>query len=150
MLMSEPGISSAARSIEVPTAVLGNEPYAVAADRLRRCFAQASVQHAAVASTHDSQPLSAKYCEVSARRASVSSRRLLAATPPSTNVTAASDCAMAIAPVRLGKNPGEEAASNSSTCSAPSAIGAAGRSVIATSVARERCAPRADSTLAVE
>ena len=35
----------------------------------------------------------------------------MALAPPSTNVTAASDCAIAIAPVRLGKKPGEAAAS---------------------------------------
>src|SRR5258708_13686107 len=87
MLMSETGNSSAARSIENPTAALGNQPNAVAADRLRRCFAQASVQHAAVASAHDSQPLSAKYCEVSPRRASLSSSRRLAPTPPPPNAT---------------------------------------------------------------
>ena len=82
------------------------------------------MQHAAVAERPWCQPFSETYCEVAARRASVSSSRFLAAAPPSANVTAASDCAIAIAPVRLGKNPGEEAASNSSRWSAPSAIGA--------------------------
>ena len=61
--------------------------------------------------------------------------RSLRETPPSANVTAASDCAMAIAPVRLGKNPGDEADSNNRRCSAPAAIGAVMVSVIAISVA---------------
>ena len=114
MLMSETGNGGAAGAIENPAAILGNEPHAVAADGLRRCFAQASMQHAAVAGAHDIQPFSATYCDIAARRASVSSRRRFAPAPPSANVTAASDCAIAIAPVRLGKNPGEAAASNSS------------------------------------
>src|ERR1700681_117987 len=113
MLMSETGNGSAAGAIENPAATLGNEPHAVAADGFWRRFAQASVQHAAVADAHEAQPFSATYCDIAARRASVSSRRRFEPTLPSTNVTAASDCAIAIAPVRLGKNPGEAAASNS-------------------------------------
>src|ERR1700724_1861948 len=138
MLMSETGNGSAAGAIENSAAILGNEPHAVAADGFGRRFAQASVQHAAVADAHDSQPFSATYCDIAARRTSVSSRRRFEPAPPSTKVTAASDCAIAIAPVRLGKNPGEAAASYSSTSSAPSAIGAATVSAIAISVAPAR------------
>src|SRR5258705_13270482 len=115
MLMPETGNGGAARAIENPAAILGNEPHAVAADGFWRCFAQASMQQAALASIHDAQPFSATYCDMAARRTSVSSRRRFDPTPPSTNVTAASDCAIAIAPVRLGKNPGDAAASNRST-----------------------------------
>src|SRR6266404_9406521 len=150
MLMSETGNGSAAGAIENPAAILGNEPHAVAADSFWRRFAQASMQYAAVANVHDAQPFSETYCDIAARRTSVSSRRRFEPKPPSTNVTAASDCAIAIAPVRLGKNPGEAAASNRSRCSAPSAIGAAAVSAIAISVSLERCAARADNTLAVE
>src|SRR4029079_4396859 len=96
------------------------------------------------------QPFSATYCDIAARRISVSSSRRFAATPPKANVTAASDCAMAIAPVRLGKNPGEDADSNSSRCAAPSAIGAVMVSAIAIKVAPDLYADRHDSTLAVE
>src|SRR5882757_3372016 len=113
MLMPETGNGGAAGAIENPPAIFGNQPHAVAADGPGRCFAQATMQHAAVAGAHDVQPFSAKYCDIAAKRASVCSRRRFAPTPPSTNVTAASDCAIAIAPVRLGKNPGEVAASNS-------------------------------------
>ena len=67
------------------------------------------MQHAAMRDSHDDQPFSETYCEVAASRASVSSRRFLAPAPPSAKVAAASDCAIAIAPVRLGKNPGEDA-----------------------------------------
>src|SRR6266849_2236363 len=150
MLVSETGNRGAAGAVENPAAILGNEPHAVTADGLGRLPAQASMQHAALSSGHDIQPQSATYCDIAARRASVSSRRRFAPTPPSTNVTAASDCAIAIAPVRLGKNPGDAAASNRSTSLAPSAIGAATVSAIAISVALERCAARADNTLAVE
>ena len=73
--------------------------------------------------------------EAAASRASVVSRRFFAAAPPRENVTAASDWAIAVAPVRLGKKPGEEAASNKSTWSAPYAIGAERLSAIAISVA---------------
>src|SRR5450759_744562 len=111
--MSETGNGSAAGAIENPAAILGNEPHAVAADGFWGRFAQASMQHAAAANAHDAQPFLETYCDIAARRSSVSSRRRLAPTPLSTNVTAASDCAIAIAPVRLGKNPGEAAASNS-------------------------------------
>src|SRR5882757_11268081 len=114
MLVSETGNGSATGAIEDPPAILGNQPHAVAADGLGRLLAQASMQHAAVAGAHDSQPFSAKYCDIAAKRASVASSRRFAPTPPSTKLTAASDCAIAIAPVRLGKNPGEAAASNSS------------------------------------
>ena len=48
MLMSETGNGSAAGAIENPAAILGDQPHAVAADRLGRRFAQASMQHAAV------------------------------------------------------------------------------------------------------
>src|SRR5205807_8564603 len=128
--------------------ILADQPDALAANRFRRRLAQTSVQHSA--SGHDDQPFSVKYCDIAARRASVSSRRFFAPAPPSEKVTAASDCAIAMAPVRLGKNPGEDAASNSSTCSAPSAIGAATVSATAISVAAQSCAARADSTLGVE
>src|SRR3979409_2375109 len=104
MLMSKTGNGSAARAIENPAAVLGNQPDAVAGDSLGRRFAQASVQHAAVAGAQYIQPFSAKYCDIAASLASVSSRRRFAPAPPSTNVTAASDCAIAIAPVRPRKH----------------------------------------------
>src|ERR1700692_3576232 len=113
MLMPETGNGSAAGAIEDAAAILGNEPHAVAADSFWRRFAQAPMQHAAVANAHDAHPFSETYCDIAARRSSVSSRRRFAPAPPCTNVTAASDCAIAIAPVRLGKNPGEAAASNS-------------------------------------
>src|SRR5664279_2156493 len=113
MLMAETGNRCTSGTVENPPAVLGNQPYAVAADGFWRRFAQTSMQHAAVANAHRAQPFSETYCDIAARRSSVSSRRRFAAAPPSTNVTAASDCAIAIAPVRLGKNPGEAAASNS-------------------------------------
>src|SRR6202035_5746270 len=113
MLMSETGNGSATGTIEDAAAILGNEPHAIAADSFWRRFAQASMQHAAVADAHDAHPFPETYCDIAARRSSVSSRRRLAPAPPSTKVTAASDCAIAIAPVRLGKNPGEAAVSNS-------------------------------------
>ena len=113
VLMPEAGNGGAAGAVENPPAILGNEPDAVAADGLWRHFAQASMQHPAVANTHDAHPFSETYCDIAARRISVCWRRRFEPTPPSTNVTAASDCAIAIAPVRLGKNPGEAAASNS-------------------------------------
>src|SRR3982075_2723614 len=115
MLMSETGNRSTAGAIENPAAILGNQPYAVAADGFGWLLAQASMQNAALSGGHNIQPQSATYCDIAARRASVSSRRRFAPRPPSTNVTAASDCAIAIAPVRLGKNPGEAAASKRST-----------------------------------
>jgi hypothetical protein len=62
MLMPETGNGGATGAIENPAAILGNEPHAVAADGLGRCFAQASMQHAAVAGAHECQPFSAKYC----------------------------------------------------------------------------------------
>src|SRR6476646_3081836 len=83
MLMTEAGDGSAARAIQNPAAILGNEPDAFPADRLRRRFAQASVQHAALVDAHDHEPFAATYWEVAARRASVSSRRVFAAVPPS-------------------------------------------------------------------
>src|SRR5712672_790436 len=150
MLMPEAGNRGTARGIENAAAVLGNQPCAIAAHGPGRCFAQAAVHHAAGSGAHHGQPLSVTYCRVSARRASVSSSRRLAVAPPSMQVAAASDCAIAVAPVRLGKNPGEDAASNSNRCSAPSAIGDDILSAIEISVAPERCAARADSTLAVE
>ena len=114
MLMSETGNGGTAGAIENPAPILGSEPNAVAADRYRGRFAQASMQHAAMSGAHHIHPFSATYCDIAARRASVSLRRRFAPAPPSANVTAASDCAIAIAPVRLGKKPGEAAASNRS------------------------------------
>jgi len=114
MLMPEAGNRRAARCVEHAASILGDQPHPFAAARLRRRLAQASVQHAAKAGAHDDEPFSATYWQVAARRASVSSRRFFAAVPPSMNAAAASDCAIAIAPVRLGKKPGEAAASNSS------------------------------------
>src|SRR4051812_16951702 len=87
MLMSETGNRGAAGAVKNPPAVLGNQPYAVAADSFGRLLAQASMQHAAVA--HDSQPFPAKYRDISARRASVASRRRFAPTPSSMKMTAA-------------------------------------------------------------
>src|SRR5438067_337899 len=150
MLMPEAGDRGAAGGIENAAAVLADQPYPIAAAGPGGCFAQTAVHHAAGSGAHDGQPLSVTYCRVSARRVFVSSSRRLAAAPPSMKVAAASDCAIAVAPVRLGKNPGEDAASNSSRCSAPSAIGAETRSAIAIRVVPEMCAARADSTLAVE
>ena len=114
MLMAKTGNRGATGAIEYPPAIFRDQPYAVAADRLGRRSAQTAVQHAAVASGHDRQPFSETYWDIAASRASVSSRRRSAPAPPSTKVTAASDCAIAIAPVRLGKKPGEAAASYSS------------------------------------
>src|SRR5258707_15353215 len=114
MLMAETGHGGAAGGIENTLAILGNQPDALAADGLRRSFSQTSVQHPALDGAHDGQPFSATYCDIAASRPSVSSRRRLAPAPPSTKVTAASDCAMAMAPVRLGKNPGDDAASYNS------------------------------------
>src|SRR6478735_6343331 len=111
MLMAEARHRSAAGRVEHLPSVFADQPDALAANRFRRCFAQASMQHSA--GGHDDQPFSVKYCDIAVRRASVSSRRFLAPAPPSEKVIAASDCAIAIAPVRLGKNPGEDAASNS-------------------------------------
>src|SRR3954453_19805371 len=150
MLVAETGDGSAAGRIQNPPAVLADQPDALAADRPGRRFTQASMQHPALADAHDGQSFSATYCDIAASRPSVSSRRRLAPAPPSTKVTAASDCAIAMAPVRLGKNPGDAAASNSSTWSAPSAIGAATVSAIAISAAPDRCAARADDTLGAE
>ena len=78
------------------------------ADGYSADIAQASMQHSAL-DGHDDQPFSVTYCDIADRRASVSSRRFSALAPPSAKLTAASDCAIAIAPVRLGKNPGEDA-----------------------------------------
>ena len=111
MLVAETGDGSTAGRIQNPPAVLANQPDALAADRLGRGFTQASMQYPASARTHDDQPFSATYCDIAASRPSVASRRRLALGPPSTKVTAASDCAIAMAPVRLGKNPGDAAAS---------------------------------------
>src|SRR5260221_14716714 len=98
MLMSETGNGSAAGAIENPAAILGNEPHAVAADGFWRRFPQASGQHAAVADTHDAQPFSATYCDIAARRTSVSSRRRFEPTPPRTKMPAAAACSITIAP----------------------------------------------------
>src|SRR5262245_15220342 len=114
MLMAEAGHGGAAGGIEHAVAALGHQPHALTTDRLWRRCAQTSVHHTGAGDAHDGQPFSATYWEVSARRASVSSRRRLVLAPPSMKVTAASDCAIAIAPVRLGKKPGEAAASNCS------------------------------------
>src|ERR1700751_1041986 len=150
MLMSEAGDRRSARSVENSAAILGNQPPPFAADDLGRGFAQATMQHAAVADGHDHKPFSVTYWEVAARRASVSSRRFFATAPPIRNAAAASDCAIATAPVRLGKKPGEAADSNKSRWSAPSATGAVIVSAIAISRALARRASRADSTLARE
>ena len=48
MLMAETGDRGAAGGVENFAAILGNQPDALAADRLRRRFAQASVHHAAL------------------------------------------------------------------------------------------------------
>ena len=112
--VAQAGNGGTAGAIENPAPILGSEPNAVAADRYRGRFAQASMQHAAMSGAHHIHPFSATYCDIAARRASVSLRRRFAPAPPSANVTAASDCAIAIAPVRLGKKPGEAAASNRS------------------------------------
>src|SRR5262245_46246344 len=114
MLMTDAGHGGAAGSIEHAVTAFGHQPDALAADRLRRRCAQTSVHHTRAGGAHAGQPFSATYWEVSARRASVSSRRRFVLAPPSMKVAAASDCAIAIAPVRLGKNPGEAAASNCS------------------------------------
>ena len=114
MLMSEAGDRGAAGRVQHAAAILGNQPHALAADCPGRRLAQAPVHHATGSTGHDRQPFSATYWDVSARRASVSSSRRLASAPPSMKVAAASDCAIAIAPVRLGKKPGEAAASNCS------------------------------------
>src|SRR5437899_497147 len=95
MLMAETGHGGAAGGIENTPAVLGNQPDALAADGLRRGFSQTSVQHPALAGSHNDQSFSATYCDIAASRPSVASRRRLAPAPPSTKVTAASDCAMA-------------------------------------------------------
>src|ERR1700744_4806712 len=89
MLMAEAGHRRAAGGIEHLFAVLADQPHAFATDRLRRRFAQASVQPATVAGSHDGQPLSVTYCDIAASRASVSSRRFFALAPPSENMTAA-------------------------------------------------------------
>src|SRR5262245_25806660 len=112
MLMAQARHGGAAGGIEHAVAAFGHQPYTLAADRLRRRRAQASVHHTCAGGAHDGQPFSATYWEVSARRASVSSSRRFVLAPPSMKVAAASDCAIAIAPVRLGKKPGEAAASN--------------------------------------
>ncbi len=114
MLMAETGHRRATGRIENFAAVLGKQPDALAADGFWRGLSQAPVHHAASVSGHDGQPFSATYWDISASRASVCSSRRFAPAPPSVNVTAASDCAIAIAPVRLGKKPGDAAASNSS------------------------------------
>src|SRR5471030_2636959 len=56
MLMAETGNGGAAGAIENPPAVLGNEPHALATDSLWRRFAQASMQHPAVATAHALNP----------------------------------------------------------------------------------------------
>src|SRR5262245_1308829 len=114
MLMAEARHGGTAGGIEHAVAVFGHQPHTFAADRLWRRCAQASVHHTRAGGAHDGQPFSATYWDVSARRASVSSSRRLVLAPPSMKVAAASDCAIAIAPVRLGKKPGEAAASNCS------------------------------------
>src|SRR4051794_40915742 len=62
MLMSKTGNGGAAGAVKNPPAIRGDQPHAVAADRLGRRFAEASMQHAAAAGTHDLQPFSAKCC----------------------------------------------------------------------------------------
>src|ERR1700759_1602275 len=104
--MAETGHCGTAGGIQHLAAILGKQPDALAAHGLRRRLAQASMQHPALIDSHDDQPFSETYCEVAASRASGSSRRFLAALPPSAKVAAASYCAIAVAPVRLGKNPG--------------------------------------------
>src|SRR5215471_10166650 len=101
MLMAEAGHCGASRGIEDLAAIFGDQPCAFAANRFRWRFVQAPVQHAARAGSHHHQPFSRTYSDIATRRASVSSRRFLARTPPVANVTAASACAMATAPVRL-------------------------------------------------
>src|SRR5262249_22059065 len=114
MLVSEAGDSCAAGGIQYAVTAVGHQPDALAAHCRRRRRAKTAVHYTRAGGAHDGQPFSVTYWEVSDSRASVSSRRRLAPAPPSTKVAAASDCAMAIAPVRLGKNPGEAAASNCS------------------------------------
>src|SRR5438270_12722890 len=89
MLMSETGNRGAAGAVENPPAILGNQPYSVAADGLGRLLAQASMQHTAVAQAHEVQPFPAKYCDIAARRASVASRQRFAPALFSTKMTAA-------------------------------------------------------------
>jgi len=67
MLMPETGNGSAAAAIENPPAIFGNQPHAIAADGPGRCFAQASMQHAAVAGAHDIQPFLGKILRRSPR-----------------------------------------------------------------------------------
>src|SRR3954464_12925817 len=114
MLMAQTRDGGTAGSIEHAMAAVGDEPDALAADRHRRRGAETAMHDAGGGGAHEGQPFSVTYCEVSARRASVSSSRRFAPGPPSMKVAAASDCAIAIAPVRLGKKPGELAASNCS------------------------------------
>jgi HAMP domain-containing protein len=104
-------------------AALGvDEPDAVPADCRGRIFAQVAVEQTAAARRrrcrgsaggHDNAS-SSTYCDRAASRVSASRRRTRAPSPPSANCAAASACAAAMAPVRLGKNPGGVAASNSS------------------------------------
>ena len=125
MLMAEAGHRRATGCVQNFAAVGAHEPDAMAGDCGGWCSMQAAMQDTALGArtrlhfcvrlhAHGDLPFSATYCDVAASRASVSRRRLLARTPPKTKVAAASDCAMATAPVRLGKNPGERAASNRS------------------------------------
>ena len=48
MLMAETGDGSAAGGIQNPPAIFGDQPDALAADGLGRCFTQTSMQHAAL------------------------------------------------------------------------------------------------------
>src|SRR5438128_8648653 len=114
MLMAETGHGGAAGGIQHAVAAVGHQPHALAAHRRRRRGPKTSVHHTGAGGAHNGQPFSVTYWDVSDSRASVSSSRRFAEAPPSMKVAAASDCAIAIAPVRLGKKPGEAAASNCS------------------------------------
>ncbi len=107
MLVAETGDRSPAGRIQNPPAILANQPDALAADALGgvsrrlRCSTRLlltlmtvnpSRQHIAT-----SRPAGLRSPQGAA----------LQLAPPSTKVTAASDCAIAMAPVRLGKNPGD-------------------------------------------
>src|SRR5262249_5724777 len=136
MLVPEARYGGATGAIEHLTALRVDEPHTVPARGNGRHLAQAAVQDAAArlrhrdcgaAHAHD-RTSSATYCAKAASLVSVWRSRPCALSPPSANAAAASACTVATAPVRLGKNPGAVAASNSSRWPAPSAMGAVGAS----------------------
>src|ERR1700730_9362417 len=93
---------STARTVEHFAAIRIDKPDAMTTDRERRRFAQAAM-HDAGFLAHDVEFSSGPYCDSAASLASVSRRRVCAASPPSAKVAAARACADVIAPVRLGK-----------------------------------------------